>query len=191
MGHELVELHGRFLDGHGLQHDLSGAADVGVKQAFTAQENIFCSPDHFNINGAGAVHHGEVSRIHNHPLSRFQLVFHRGTVDFQKHRAVSGKFLHDEAFAAEEALSQSFLEKDFHVHAGVAGEEAPFLRDYRSSGGKLHRDDGSGEAGRERDFAVPLRRIPVAEQGFTGKHPSEHLADAAAFRFHPDSVRHP
>ena len=49
MGHELVKLHGRFLDGHGLKHDLSGAADTGVKQAFTAQENVLCAFDHFNI----------------------------------------------------------------------------------------------------------------------------------------------
>ena len=146
---------GKAAQRHGLQHDLARTGDDGVEKPLAAEEHVLDALDALNVNAAALAHHGKVACVDDEPFAGGKLMLNGGTVDLKKSQTASGELLHDEAFAAEEAGADLFLEEDRQLHAARGGKEGGFLHDDGAVGRVLYGADRTGKAGAEGDGAAP------------------------------------
>ena len=78
--------------------------------ALSAEQFVFDALDLLDVDGYAGIKAEHITGVHNHLLSGRKRVFHQLAVHLDKGGAAAGKTLHDEAFAAEEACAQFFVE---------------------------------------------------------------------------------
>ena len=162
---------------------MSRAGDDGVEDAFPAKKHIFHTGNGLDIHGTGGFHSSQITGIDDDLLTGLQVVFDNMAVKFQEYHPFSGKALHDKSLTAEESGTEAFLEENRKVYPGFGSEKTGLLYNQFPPGGNLVRKNTSREAGGKSNHAgTALGSIDILKHGFTGKHSSESLSDAAVGR---------
>jgi hypothetical protein len=162
---------------------MSWTGDDGVEDTLPAKKHIFHTGNGLDIHGAGAFHSSQIAGIHNDLLTGLQVVFDNMTVKFQEYHPFSGKALHDKSLTAEESGTEAFLEENRKIYPCFGSQKTGFLYNQFPPGGNLVRKNTSREAGGKSNHAgTALGGVDILKHGFTGKHPSESLSDAAVGR---------
>lgn len=144
---------GHIIDGHGLQPHPAGAGEDGVEEALAAEEDVLGALHLLDVHVDTWLEAGHIARIHHDALTGLELVFHQIAVDLHEGSAVAGKSLHDEALTAEKAGTESLVEMDGQLYAGLCRQEGALLDDHLLTGGNVQHLDLAGEAGGECDHA--------------------------------------
>ena len=119
----------------------------GVKEAFAAEEHIFHTGNGLDIHLAGWAHSSQITGIQHDLLARSQFVFDNMTIKFCKYHTVTGYFLQNEAFAAEQTRAEFFMEMSRQFDRRFRCEESGLLQDQFLSRLQFKRNNGSREAG--------------------------------------------
>ena len=117
-----------------------------MEQPLTSKQNILGTFDCFNVKRTGLIHSCKVSGIYQNTLSGFQLIFLTVAINFQECHAISGDSLHNKAFTAKQALSQTLLKIYREIQPFFHGQQSPLLNNNAISGSHLIRNDGTGKA---------------------------------------------
>ena len=75
------------------------------------------------------------------------------TVDLDENSTINAESLHDEAFSAEKARTETFMEMHGKLDIFLSSKEATLLNNQFLSGLNLYSLDGTGETGSKGDRA--------------------------------------
>ena len=131
--------------GHGLEPDLAGARNSCVEESLTAQKSVAYALDGLNVNSAGGFHCSKESCVYQHGLTGSQNIFAGASAYLKEDCSLTAEFLHDEAFAAEEACAYLFLEENIRSNADSVGEVSSLLSYYGVGAVEVKGDYVSGE----------------------------------------------
>ena len=96
--------------GHGLEYYPTGTGNDGIEKTFSTEKCVFEAFDRDYVHLTGGVHCGKITGVYDHLLSFGKIIFDSVSVYFDESYALSGKLLHDEAFASEQACSEFLAE---------------------------------------------------------------------------------
>jgi len=187
-----------------LQPHFPGAGEGGEEEAFAAEEGIFDAADETDVVVDAGLEGDETAGIELDGFAGGENAFHERAAGMDEGQPIADEALHDEAFAAEEAAADFFLEGDAELDAAGAAEEGVFLADHFAAeliemkGNDLAgigRSEGDGFAfaagvGKRRHEDRLARQRSLAGAQHLVEEPLVLLAGVAKDGFHLDGGGH-
>ena len=145
MRHKCIQHHGRSSNRHTLNDYLAGTSYYGIEESFAAEQHVLNPLDPADLHCAGSFHCSDISGIYYLAVAFRKIVHMSGTVDLKEDSACTGISAHQEALAAEEAVSDLLLDIYFVLYISVICKKRSFLDNYIFAGCQLDRLDRTGE----------------------------------------------
>ena len=157
-----------------MQPQRAGAAELGQKQPFTAEQRGLDLADVLDLEIDVGCERHHAAGVDHQRLAGLQLTLDDAATGMHKRQAVAVQLLHDEALTAEEAHAQFLLEKDAQRHPACGAQESVFLADQRAAQlAQIHRQNLAriGCSKRHPQLLRCLVGVDRGEQRFTRDQP--------------------